>query len=185
MFILRHWCSFRDAALDGVASDGFKALKRRAASPEESFHLENAMTSMTSGEKQRFLAGVHVGVLAIPEPGHGPLTVPVWYAYDPGKEVWFITGKRSRKGKLLSPGTRVSLVAQTEAPPYKYVSVEGPVTSITPADAERHTKPMAIRYLGEQQGARYAAESSGDDDSVVVRFKPESWLAVDYGKRRG
>lgn len=141
------------------------------------------MTSMTSTEKQQFLAGVHVGVLAIAQPGHGPLTAPVWYAYEPGKEVWFITGKRSRKGKLLKTGTRVSLVAQTEAPPYKYVSVEGPVTSIAPADAERHTKPMAIRYLGEQQGARYAAESSGDDDSVVVRFKPESWLAVDYGKR--
>ena len=145
--------------------------------------LENDMTSMTSDEKQKFLAGLHVGVLAIAEPGRGPLTVPVWYAYEPGKDVWFITGKSSRKGKLLKKGTRVSLVAQTEAPPYKYVSVEGAVTAIAPADAGRHTKPMAIRYLGEKEGARYAAQSSGDDDSVVVSFKPESWLAVDYNKR--
>ena len=32
------------------------------------------MTSMTTKEKQSFLAGVHVGVLAIAESGQGPLT---------------------------------------------------------------------------------------------------------------
>ena len=141
------------------------------------------MTSMTMAEKQAFLAGVHVGVLAVAEPGQGPLAAPVWYDYRPGGDVWLITGRSSRKGKLLTPGARVSLVAQTEAPPYKYVSVEGPVTTITPAAAERDTKPMAIRYLGQARGTQYAAESAGDDDSVVVRIKPERWLAVDYSKR--
>jgi nitroimidazol reductase NimA-like FMN-containing flavoprotein (pyridoxamine 5'-phosphate oxidase superfamily) len=165
-----------DAHLYGENLHPFKA-------PDSPLIQENEMTSMTLSEKQQFLAGLHVGVLAIAEPGRGPLTVPVWYAYEPGGEVWLITGKTSRKGKLLTQGVRVSLVAQTEVPPYKYVSVEGPVTNISPATAERDTKPMAIRYLGEKQGTKYAADSSGDDESVVVRIKPEHWLAVDYSKQ--
>jgi PPOX class probable F420-dependent enzyme len=137
------------------------------------------MTRMTASEKQQFLAGLHVGVLSIPRPDSGPLTVPIWYDYRPGETLWFITGRESRKGRLLNTGTRVSLCAQTEAPPYQYVSIEGTVTAIDPVSDE--LLPMAVRYLGEKQGRAYAAGSS-DDDSVVVHVRPEQWLAVDYGK---
>ncbi|MFU8816152.1 MAG: pyridoxamine 5'-phosphate oxidase family protein [Pseudomonadales bacterium] len=137
------------------------------------------MTRMTASEKQQFLAGLHVGVLSIPRPDSGPLTVPVWYDYRPGETLWFITGRDSRKGRLLATGTRVSLCAQTETPPYQYVTIEGPVTAIDPASDE--LLPMAVRYLGDKQGRAYAAGSS-DDDSVVVHVRPEQWLAVDYGK---
>jgi PPOX class probable F420-dependent enzyme len=138
------------------------------------------VTRMTAAEKQIFLADLHVGVLAIPRPDAGPLTVPVWYDYRPGKTLWFTTGRGSLKGKLLKPGTRISLCAQTEDPPYRYVSIEGPVTVIEPAADE--LLPMAVRYLGEKQGRAYAAQSSGED-SVVVHVMPEQWLAVDYGKQ--
>jgi len=138
------------------------------------------MTRMTTDEKQQFLAGLHVGIVAIPEPNCGPLTVPVWYDYRPGGDLWFITGPESRKGRLLRRGLRISLCAQTEAPPYKYVSVEGPIVSLDPGRDE--LLPMAVRYLGEQRGAAYAEGSTGDSD-VVVRVRPERWLAVDYGKR--
>src|SRR5262245_34977759 len=140
------------------------------------------MTKMTAQEKQHFLADLHVGVLAINDPSHGPLTVPVWYDYTPGGELWFLTGPTSRKGRLLKKGTRVSLCAQTETPPYKYVSVEGPVVAIEPADREKDGRPMARRYLGEKLGDQYT-DSGNTADSVVVRVRPEQWLAVDYGKR--
>ena len=139
------------------------------------------MTRMNLQEKQQFLAGVHVGILAIPEPGRGPLCVPVWYDYRPGGELWFITAPQSRKGRLLSPALRISLCAQTESPPYRYVSVEGPIVAIDPARGE--TLPMAIRYLGEKMGHAYADENVSDTD-VVVRVRPDRWLAVDYGKAR-
>ncbi|NBC23405.1 MAG: pyridoxamine 5'-phosphate oxidase [Gammaproteobacteria bacterium] len=136
-------------------------------------------TAMTAAEKQQFLTEPHVGVLSIPRPGAGPLTVPVWYDYRPGGELWFLTGRESRKGRLLEVGTRVSLCTQTETAPYQYVSVEGPVTAL---DEERdELLPMAIRYLGEAQGRAYA-EHSREPDSVVVRMAPERWLAVDYRK---
>lgn len=140
------------------------------------------MTRMTTEEKQLFLAGLHVGVVAIPEPNRGPLCVPVWYDYEPGGELWFITEPESRKGKLLRHGLRISLCAQTEAPPYRYVSVEGPIAAIEPAGEQ--LLPMAVRYLGEKMGHAYAEGARAGTD-ILVRIRPERWLAVDYGKQPG
>jgi nitroimidazol reductase NimA-like FMN-containing flavoprotein (pyridoxamine 5'-phosphate oxidase superfamily) len=139
------------------------------------------MGSMSQEAKESFLADLHVGVLALTadttDTRKGPLTIPIWYDYTPGGDLWFITSGSSRKGHLLTVGTRISLCAQTEAPPYQYVSVEGPVTAIDPAQDE--LKPMAVRYLGETLGEQYAQGSSGEH-SIVVRMRPQEWLAVDY-----
>lgn len=139
------------------------------------------MTSMTTEEKQTFMADLHVGVIGLNDPGQGPLTVPIWYDYTAGGDLWFITGMNSRKGALLETGSRLSMAAQTEEAPYRYVSVEGPITSIEPATTET-LLAMAVRYLGEEQGAAYTAESSVESQ-VTVTVRPERWLAVDYNKR--
>jgi len=137
---------------------------------------------MTVDERQAFLADLHVGVVSIARKGRGPLTVPIWYDYDPGGEVWMITGKDSVKGKLLNDATRISLCVQTEAAPYQYVSVEGPFS--VRSMEEGQLLHMATRYLGEQGGRAYAdASADGDGSSIVVSFKPETWLTVDYNKR--
>jgi len=135
---------------------------------------------MTETEKQEFLADLHVGILSLNDNSKGPLTAPIWYDYEPGEELWFITGPDSLKGKLLEVGVRLSLVAQSEEPPYKYVSVEGPVVSIDES-TEDDLLAMAVRYLGETGGQQYIENSNGSG-SVLVRVKPERWLAVDYGK---
>ena len=142
------------------------------------------MTAMTQSEKELYLADLHVGVLAINEPGAGPLTVPIWYDYEPGGNLWMITGTNSRKGKLLNLGDRVSLAAQSEAAPYKYVSVEGPIVEIKNSSNEELLS-MATRYLGVEQGKAYADANSSISEglSVIVSVKPERWLAVDYSKR--
>ena len=138
------------------------------------------MTAMTKEEKQDFLAGLHVGVLSLSDNPKGPLTVPIWYDYEPGGELWFITGPNSLKGKLLKVGVRLSLMAQSEEPPYKYVSIEGPVVSIDEA-TNNDLLAMAIRYLGKDGGEQYA-KNSESGGGVIVRVKPERWLSVDYAK---
>ena len=135
---------------------------------------------MTKEEKQDFLAGLHVGVLSLSDNPKGPLTVPIWYDYEPGGELWFITGPNSLKGKLLKVGVRLSLMAQSEEPPYKYVSIEGPVVSIDEA-TNNDLLAMAIRYLGKDGGEQYA-KNSESGGGVIVRVKPERWLSVDYAK---
>jgi nitroimidazol reductase NimA-like FMN-containing flavoprotein (pyridoxamine 5'-phosphate oxidase superfamily) len=145
-----------------------------------------ADTRMSRAEREKFLAAVRVGVLSIADGARGPLTVPVWYGYEPGGDVWFVTDRDSRKGQRLLLVDRISLCVQTEAPPYQYVSVEGPIAGIELADLERHSRVLAHRYLGRELGDRYLAGSSGDrDQSVVVRLRPERWLTVDYGKAFG
>ena len=141
--------------------------------------------SMTRAEREAFLADVHVGVLSIPEPGRGPLSAPIWYGYEPGGEIWVVTGRDSRKGRLLAPGARVGFVAQTEQPPYRYVSVEGPVVSVAPSPGEGEERRLAHRYLGREGGDAYVASTAERRDAepnILVRIRPERWLSVDYRK---
>ena len=139
--------------------------------------------TMTKEEREAFLGDVHVAVISIAEDGHGPLVVPIWYSYQPGGEVRIITGRTSRKGKLLERAGRFSLCVQTETLPYKYVSVEGPIIAVEAADRECHLRPLAHRYLGTEVGDAYVAITRDVVGNVLVRMRPERWLTVDYAKQ--
>ena len=138
--------------------------------------------SMTRSERDAFLSAVHVAVISIERPGRTPLAVPIWYDYDPAIGVWVITGKDSEKGRALAAAGRFALCAQSEAPPtYRYVSVEGPITSVRPTRLEEDLRPMAHRYFGPALGDRYV-EGSDQEGSLVFTMRPERWRTVDYGK---
>lgn len=138
--------------------------------------------AMSKQEREAFLAETHVAVISVAEEGRGPLAVPVWYAYEPGGEVRFVTGGSSRKARLIRAAPRLSLCVQTETPPYRYVTVEGPVTIGTP-DYERDVRAVALRYLGPQMGEIYLAATAAERaGSILVSLRPAHWLSVDYGK---
>jgi PPOX class probable F420-dependent enzyme len=136
--------------------------------------------AMTRAEREAFLADTRVGILAVQQPGHGPLAVPVWYHYAPGGVVRVVTGPDSDKARLLRAAGRASLTVQSETAPYQYVHVEGPVAFVEP-DHERDIRAMAIRYLGEQMGKAYLAMTA-DQPGVLVELRPERWRSVDYRK---
>jgi nitroimidazol reductase NimA-like FMN-containing flavoprotein (pyridoxamine 5'-phosphate oxidase superfamily) len=138
---------------------------------------------MSKAQREEFLAGLHVGIVSLIEPGRGPLAVPIWYDYEIGGELRFLTDKGTRKERLLSDGVRISLCVQDENPPYRYVTTEGPIVSIEPADLERDARPMARRYLGIEGGDRYTDTESAPaiDDAILVKVRPEHWLSADYG----
>lgn len=138
---------------------------------------------MTKEEREAFLAEVHVAIISIPESGRGPLSVPVWYAYDPSGEFHVWTGGGTRKAELLREAGRFSLCVQQETPPYKYVSAEGPAI-IEQADFERDIRPLTYRYFGPEVGDQFIeslGESPGTGD-ILVRMKPDRWLSEDYSK---
>ena len=136
---------------------------------------------MTPEEREAFLADVHVGVISIDQPGRAPLAVPIWYDFDPAIGVWVITSPSSIKGRLLEAAGRYAICAQVETGLYKYVSVEGAISSTRGADLEKDLRPMARRYFGEEMGDQYVA-SSGNDPGRVYTMQPERWLTVDYAK---
>ncbi|WP_243717167.1 pyridoxamine 5'-phosphate oxidase family protein [Actinomadura sp. KC345] len=142
--------------------------------------------AMTADERERFLAGLHVAVLSVADgDGRGPLSMPVWYLYEPGGEILFATGRDSRKMDLIRQARRVSLVVQNEAPPYGYASVEGPVTAIEAATPDQR-RTLAERYLSPEQAALYLESTKDIADTIdVVRIRPERWLTRDYAKQDG
>ena len=138
--------------------------------------------AMTEEERDAFLADLHVGVISIEQDGRPPLSIQIWYNYNPAIGVWVITGDTSLKAKGLNAAGRFTLVAQSEAPPaYVYVSVEGPVVETRKADLERDLRPMARRYFGDEIGDQYADATGAEGQSVYV-MRPDRWRTVDYRK---
>jgi PPOX class probable F420-dependent enzyme len=139
--------------------------------------------SMSQAEREAFLAAVHVGVLTVvAREGRGPLATPVWYSYSPGGPLTLTTGGNSQKARAIAAAGRFSLCAQDEAPPYKYVTVEGPAV-IEPAELTMRTV-IARRYLGVEAGDSWIA-ANPDVDDVMIRMTPEYWQSADFGKAGG
>lgn len=138
-------------------------------------------TSMSEGERENFLADLHVGVIAAEREGRAPLAVPIWYHYAPGGEVTVWTERGTVKERLIRASGRFSLCAQQEHPPYRYVSVEGPATfqdEVTSDDI----RPLVRRYLPDDDEVEKFLAESFNDRAVVIRMRPQRWFTVDYGK---
>jgi len=135
------------------------------------------MAKMHDSDRDAFLLERRVGVLAIGRAGAGPLLAPIWYEYTPGVGFEICMGGSTAKAARLRAEGRASICVQDEARPYRYVTVEGPVTLHpigTMEQVRARIEPMAARYLGERAGAAYAA-AFGTVDEVVVRLTPERW----------
>ncbi len=147
---------------------------------------EPPVRAMSRAEREAFLADVHVGVLSVDQPGQGPLTVPVWYTYAPGGSVDVLTGGESLKARCLRAAGRFSLCAQTETPPYRYVSVEGTIGAIDHPVSAAERRAVAHRYLGPELGDLYLAATEADaPHSVAFRMTPERWRTTDFARQFG
>tara|TARA_B110000014_G_C20118920_1_gene592022 strand:- start:441 stop:845 length:405 start_codon:yes stop_codon:yes gene_type:complete len=112
---------------------------------------------VTSELVSDFLSEIHIAILSIARDNQSPHSTPVWYTYEPDDTIWFMASPGTKKSKLMSVGTQVSLVAQTEHDPYKYVSVEGHIIDISEGNVEQDLRPISRRYLGEKGGDEYVA----------------------------
>jgi nitroimidazol reductase NimA-like FMN-containing flavoprotein (pyridoxamine 5'-phosphate oxidase superfamily) len=134
--------------------------------------------TLSTAERECFLADRHVGVIGIERPGRAPVTVPIWYAYSPGGEVEIWTEPGSLKARLLKQAGRFSLCAQNEERPYRYATAEGPITEwIEPAPRER-AEAIAARYLAEPELSAYV-DAAHAEPSLLVRMRPERWSSYD------
>lgn len=106
-------------------------------------------------EREQFLAEPHIGALSVLEsPDRAPLTVPMWYQYTPGGQLWIHTEPDSRKARAINAAGRFSIMVQRVEPTVRYVSVEGPVTETIPGTDERSWE-MATRYLPREKAATF------------------------------
>lgn len=140
---------------------------------------------MTQDAMETFLAGTHIGVVSVANDGdRPPHASPVWYGYEPGGDITFFTntmGMVSRKSALVQRAGKLTLTAQTEELPYKYVTVEGTVTRIDRPPKADQMLGVARRYLPEQSAQGMVEEELGRPDGAVVLFtiRPDRWQSVD------
>ena len=134
---------------------------------------------LSKDEIEAFLRRPNVAVVATVGPDGEPHAVPTWYEYDDGQIVLH-AGLRSRKYRNLRQNDRVSLCVDTKTAPYQAVVVYGRASLEVGADHER-LRRMAVAYLGEAVGNRYA-ESFGGQPTVIVRIRPERIVSWDYGR---
>ncbi len=133
-------------------------------------------------DREQFLAEPHIAALSVADgPGRGPLTVPIWYQYQPGAEVWILTESTSHKAALIEAAGRFTLMVDRLTPTTRYVSVEGPVTRTVPGtDALR--REIAERYLPPDQAKAYLELAEAEfDPEIAIYLRPERWLSSDLG----
>lgn len=141
---------------------------------------------MTVAEREAFLSDVRVGVFSVASdrPDRAPVSAPVWYDFSPDTGVVTIMmNAKSRKGVALEAAQRFVLVVQSETLPYRYVTVEGPLSEVRRPDTEKDLLPLAVRYLGEEGGRAYAKEweaAGGADTDLVYLMTPTHWNTADF-----
>jgi Pyridoxamine 5'-phosphate oxidase len=133
-------------------------------------------------EREQFLAEPHIGALSVVErPGRAPLTVPIWYQYSPGGELWVLSAPDARKTLAINAAGRFSLMVQRTAPTIRYVSVDGPVIRTAPGSEELSWE-MAARYIPPDKVAEYVEyERTQLGEHIALYMRPEHWLSSDLG----
>lgn len=141
---------------------------------------------MSVEAREAFLAeGGRPAVLSVESGGERPpLTVPVWYAYEPGGDLTFFTGTRgrdARKTGLIERAGRLSINVQHPELPYRYVTVEGPVVRTDRPPVADQVTTIVRRYLPGDASEEFAAAELADPSPSFVLFtvRPDRWLTFD------
>ena len=114
-----------------------------------------------------------VAVLATRRADGGVLLSPVWHQWrDGGFDV--VTGADDVKVQQLRRDPRTNIVVYEHVPPYRGIEVR---CEARLEDAGDTVRRIAIRYLGERDGAAYA-ETAGDD--TLIRLEPGRLRAWDF-----
>lgn len=138
--------------------------------------------ALSRQEREQFLAEPHIGALSVAERAdRAPLTVPIWYQYSPGGELWVLTAPGARKTRAIEAAGRFTLMVERTEPTIRYVSVEGPVTRTAPASDE-NSREMAARYIAPGKVDDYLEyERTHLGEHIAVYMRPERWLSADLG----
>jgi hypothetical protein len=130
-------------------------------------------------DRELFLAEPHIAALSVSAgPDRGPLTVPIWYQYEPGGEAWVLTEAASPKARLIEAAGRFTLMVERVAPTIRYVSVEGPVIPGT----DELLREITERYLPPEKVPAYLAFAQAElTEQVVIYLHPQRWLTSDLG----
>ena len=123
--------------------------------------------------REEFLKGPNVAVLATVTPKGNPHAVAIWYLYE--DEVFVMNADpSSQKLRNIQANPNVTLVIDRRSLPYYSVMAQG-VAEGGPALSEETRLKLAVRYLGEELAQGYMARMRGAgnmDGSASIRLRP-------------
>jgi uncharacterized protein len=143
---------------------------------------------LTEQEREAFLADTHVAILSVASDSERPpLTVPVWYHYQPGGAITFFTGSqgsKARKTRLIEKAGVLSIAVQKPTPPYRFVTVEGTVTGTDHQPAAEPLLAIVSRYLPKEIAEGFVqaeiSRPAEDNELVLYTIRPDRWLTMDF-----
>lgn len=137
------------------------------------------MRPMSTSEALEFLnEGSRTGKLAWVAADGRPHVTPIWFIVEDG-DLLFATATRSGKALAMKREPRVSLLVDTETPPYAFVKVDGVVELSEDSDDLRRVSTLAgARYMGPDQAESFGERNSGPGE-CLVRLRPTSITGVD------
>jgi uncharacterized protein len=146
------------------------------------------MAYMTEQGRQAFLAEPHIGVLSVANGSERPpLTMPLFYHYEPGGNITFFTGTQGRKAQkiaLIEKAGAVSLSVQRQEWPYKYVTVEGTVIQTDRPPGAEQVLAIVRRYMPEERAQAFAKTElefpETQSQFVLFTVQPDRWFTADY-----
>jgi PPOX class probable F420-dependent enzyme len=141
------------------------------------------MAQLKSEERQLF-TDTNFVVLATTRKDGRPRSVVLWVDVD-GDDI-LINGGRSREWiKNLRRDPRVALAIFDRQEPYRYVSVQGTVTTVTDEGADEHYASLREKYRGvspnrnRQQAS--GAERPPSERRTLVRVRPDRIISRGTG----
>jgi hypothetical protein len=137
---------------------------------------------LSERERELFLSEPHIAALSVSDgQGRGPLTIPIWYQYQPGGEAWVLSEVDSRKVRLIEAAGRFTLMVDRVVPTTRYVSVEGLVTRMVPGTDE-HLQEITERYLSAEKVPAYIEFAKSElGEQIAIYMRPQRWLSSDLG----
>lgn len=132
------------------------------------------MPSMNQQELEEYLRRPLVVTFTTIRPDGSPHVTPIWYEYDQGKFYCWV-GAHTIKARNVRRDPHVALCIAIHDHPYKYVVVEGSCEISHEGVAER-ARSIAVRYYGEERGARFASETYQEGEAVLLVVTPTRML---------
>ena len=119
-----------------------------------------------------FLRRTLVAVISTVDNSGRPRSAPIWFHWEDGAAYMF-TGRNTLKWRNIQRYPYASLCVDWREPPYKSIILDGPIEEVERPLYELALS-MALRYYGEEQGAKFAADYKDQSKNVAVfRLVPE------------
>ena len=110
-----------------------------------------------------------------------PRVVPIWFHWD-GQNVVVASPPRAPKLKVLGSRPQVAVTIDTDARPYRVLSIRGRAETDMLDDVAPEYAAAAERYMGEQQGRAWVAQLRGQRMGRI-RIVPEWVNILDFETR--